>query len=70
MDKNKKANAADQDNIGYENTERRTDRDDREMDRLQTTDTDNDEEKPVDVKFENDEEEEDDEDEEKVFGQL
>jgi hypothetical protein len=71
MDKNKKANAADQDNIGYENTERRTDRDDREMNRLQTTDTDNDEEKPVDVKFENEaDEEEDDEDEDKVFGQL
>jgi hypothetical protein len=67
--KNNKANAPDQDNIGYENTERRTDRDDREMNRLQTTDTDNDEGKPVDVKFENEKEEEDDE-EKKVFGQL
>ena len=69
MDKNKKANAPDQDNIGYENTERRTDRDDREMNRLQTTDTDNDEGKPVDVKFENESGEEK-AGEEKVSGKL
>ena len=54
MDKNKKStkpasDGKDQDNIGYENTERRADRDDREMDRLQTTDTDNDEGKTPDV---------------------
>jgi hypothetical protein len=72
MNNNKKANISgqgkDQDNIGYENTERRADRDDREMNRLQTTDTDNDEGKIPDVSLENEDAEEDDE--EKVFGQL
>jgi hypothetical protein len=42
-----------QDNIGYENTETRADRDDREMNRVQTTDTDNDEGKKPDVSKEN-----------------
>ena len=64
------ANHPDQDNIGYENTETRTDRDDREMNRLQTTDTDNDEGKPADVEFSDDQKEKDDDDGKKVFGQL
>ena len=60
MDKDKKnqtpsSQGKDQDNIGYENTEQRTDRDDRQMDRLQTTDTDNDEGKKPDIAFEDDE---------------
>jgi hypothetical protein len=50
-DKKPSSQGNDQDNIGYENTEIRTDRDDRENNRLQTTDTDNDEKKPVDVHF-------------------
>ena len=61
MDKNKKkgmpaSDGKDQDNIGYENTERRADRDDREMDRLQTTDTDNDDGKVPDVAAEEEKE--------------
>jgi hypothetical protein len=67
-----------QDNIGYENTKKRNDKDDREMNRLQTTDTDNDEDEPVNVQYsedinnqnEEDEEDDDDDNEEKVFGQL
>ena len=60
MEKGKQENTPssegkEQDNIGYENTEKRSDRDDREPARLQTTDTDNDEGKPVDVKFEKEE---------------
>ena len=45
------SHAKDQDNIGYENTRRRNDRDDKEMDRVETTDTDNDEDDPVNVSF-------------------
>jgi hypothetical protein len=62
----------DQDNIGYENTLRRNDSDERELDRLETTDTDNDEDDPVDVSFDEDikDADDDDDNEEKVFGQL
>ena len=61
----KASQGKDQDNIGYENTEKRTDRDDKEMNRLQTTDTDNDEEKEPDLKNEDESDNEG-----KVFGQL
>jgi len=47
----KPANAGDQDNIGYENTEVRNNQDDQENNRLQTTETGNSEgpeEKPND----------------------
>ena len=53
-DKKPSSQGKDQDNIGYENTEKRTERDDRENDRLQTTDTDNDENKHPDVHFKED----------------
>jgi hypothetical protein len=42
---NPKSQGANQDNLGYENTETRTDRDDKEMDRIPSTDT-GDEEDP------------------------
>ena len=61
MDNNKKKDAHEegQDNIGYENTESRTDRDDKELNRLQTTDTDNDDGKPAVAKGENEPKDED-----------
>ncbi len=54
--RNKEPNPAsegkEQDNIGYENTQKRADRDDREPGRLETTDTDNNDDDPRDVEFE------------------
>ena len=48
------SHSKDQDNIGYENTRRRNDSDEKEMDRIETTDTDNDEDDPVNVSFNKD----------------
>ena len=53
-DSNPASEGKEQDNLGYENTRKRADRDDREPGRLETTDTDNDEDDPKDVKFSED----------------
>ena len=53
------SHAKDQDNIGYENTRRRNDSDEKEMDRIETTDTDKDEDAPVNVSFTKDSKTED-----------